>query len=447
MMRRAWVVTAVYATGCVLGIIGGLVNVRPAAAEIVTLSRVYALVLDRNEEALIAREGVQYAEQEKQRARSRGLPTVTASGTYTVFPEKTVPLGGSPMTLQPKHSSGMEVSIEQSLYAGGKYQAGMKIATRGIEAARMTYNLTREALLFRVAQVYYGVLKAQRQREAQQRNVERLLEHRRLAELRVKVGEVTESVLFRAQAEVASTQALLVTRENDLATRRRELQLLTGLPDGFEVAEPSVPDVPGTVGPHILETAMKNRDDVRRDEVQEAMAEERVTMARGQFRPRLVLLGTYFTRDQDPRSTLFIQDSWAVGARVEWPLFEGGLRTAELAQARSALEQSRLQTAGRRKQVDLDTTRASLTLEAVTRILQSREEQVKFATKNYEVVSKQFMFGLTTNSDLLDANQVLVEAERDLAATTYDRHLAILDLQRSVGTFFSQAIEASQIKM
>jgi outer membrane protein TolC len=55
------------------------------------------------------------------------------------------------------------------------------------------------------------------------------------------------------------------------------------------------------------------------------------------------------------------------------------------------------------------------------------------------MVSKQFTFGLATNLDVLDANQTLIEAERDVIGATYDRHLAILELQRSAGRFLKEA--------
>jgi outer membrane protein TolC len=103
------------------------------------------------------------------------------------------------------------------------------------------------------------------------------------------------------------------------------------------------------------------------------------------------------------------------------------------------LEQGRLATTRLAEQIDLDVTRAGLSLEAVTRVLESRQDQHRFAAKNFEMVSKQFTFGLATNLDVLDANQTLIEAERDVIAGTYDRHLAILELQRSAGRFLGEA--------
>jgi outer membrane protein len=292
--------------------------------------------------------------------------------------------------------------------------------------------------------VFYGVLRAQKNAEIQTRNVERLKEHRRLAELRYKVGEVTESILLRAEAELASANADLVSRERDMAVAKRELALLTGLSGDVEIVEPAVPEVPEDSMPQWLEQAQTNRDEVERSRLDERIAEERVSFARGNFKPSLALEGQYSRRKQDPnpKPNFLIEDNWMVAATVDFPLFEGGLRKAELRQARSRLEQSRLQTARLNKDIDLEVTRAGLGLEAVSRALESRQDQLRFSKKNYEMVSKQFTFGLATNLDVLDANQTLIEAERDVTAATYDRHLAILEVQRSVGRFLAEAEEA-----
>ncbi len=425
-----------------------LLSVQTVHGETFSLSQVYSLVLQKSEEVRIAQEGIRQSEEEKQRAFSAVMPKVTLSGTYNRYPEKIRDLGGSAVIIQPESSYGMEVKLEQPLYAGGKSGAGFRIAKQGIEVARTNFDLSSEALLFHVAEVYYRRLEARKTLEAQRRNVDRLQEHRRLSELRYKVGEVTQAVLLRAQAELARGQADRVALENEVAVKKRELEILAGLPEEAEINEPPAPEVPGETGPGLLKAALQSREDVHRSRLQEEIAKEGVSFARGNFLPSVSLEGTYFRRNQDPRSTsFFIDQSWVVGAKLEFPIFEGGLRRAEMAQARSRLEAGRLETARLKKQVDLEVTQAKLNLEAVTRVLQSREEQVRFAKENYEMVSKQFTFGLSTNIDLLDANQTLIEAERDVIAATYNRHLAILNLQRKAGIFLSTALAGTQKTM
>ena len=409
-------------------------------AETFSLGRVYSRVLQENEEVQIAERNVDLSEQERKRAISAILPRLTLTGTYARSPEKTTTFG----VLQPERSTEFQAKVEQPLFAGGKGRAGIRIADGGIRVARATSRLSTEERLLSAAQSYYTVLKARKDLEGQQRNVERLREHRRLSELRFKVGEVTESILLRAEAELASAEADQVARENRLAVSRRELQNLTGLPDDFEVEEPPLPEIPAGTGPSLLSAAMQKREDLQRGKLNEQIAQDRVSFARAFFFPTLVVEGVYFGRQQDPEPAFFVKESWRAEARIEFPIFEGGLRRAELKQAHTGLEQSRLEMARLRKQVELDLSRSLLNIEAVRREQQSRDDQVRFATKNYEMISRQFTFGLVTNLDLLDANQTLIEAERDQIATTFDRHLAILDLQRGAGVFLPQAVKAAE---
>jgi outer membrane protein len=412
-----------------------------ARAEEYTLSQLYSRAIEHSEELQISVEAVRQSEQEERRAISTVFPQLTLSGDYTRYPEKTRDLGGSTTILQSKESYGGEARVEQSLYAGGKNSAGRRIAQQETVTAEKDVRLAREKLLLRVAEVFYAGLRAQKTAEIQARNVERLKEHRRLSELRYKVGEVTESILLRADAELAGANAELVARERDVAVAKRELELLAGLTGDVEIVEPPVPHVPEEPMAQLREAAQTNREEAQRSRVQERIAEERVAFARGNFLPSVKLEGSVSSRRQDPQSTFFIEQNWFVGGKIEFPIFEGGLRVAEWRQARSRVEQGRLETARLNKQIDLDVTRAGLTLEAVTHALDSRRDQVRFAQKNYEMVSKQFTFGLATNLDVLDANQTLIEAERDVIAATYDRHLAILDLQRSAGVFLAEALK------
>jgi outer membrane protein TolC len=49
-----------------------------------------------------------------------------------------------------------------------------------------------------------------------------------------------------------------------------------------------------------------------------------------------------------------------------------------------------------------------------------------FAEENYNMVFKQFQYGLSTNVDVIDANTVLVSGQRGFSNAQYDYQLAIL---------------------
>ena len=411
-----------------------------AWGEVFKLKEIYERILKQNEEIRKDQQEIDYAQREKKKAVSSILPRLEVTGRFDRSPQE-VGASGSSFVLQARESYEGKINIEQALYSGGKSWAAIRIAKEGIKGAQNELNITREEALFKGAQLFYEILKTQKDHEAQKRNSERLQEHRRLSDLRYRVGEVTESVLLRAEAELAGAQAEGVSIGNALAVLYLELQILADLPEGFELIEPLLPEIPRENELSLMNTALNKRYDSLKNRIQEKIFAERVRFTRGEFLPKLSLEGTYFVRGQEPRSTFFIENSWAVGARMTFPIYEGGLRMAELSQAKIKVDQVRLESQRLRKEINIQVTRSSLTLEAVSRELDSRKKQLAFAKKNYEIVSKQFTFGLITHVVLLDANQTLIEAERDVIHVTYDRHLAILEFQKSVGVFLENAMK------
>jgi outer membrane protein TolC len=205
-----------------------------------------------------------------------------------------------------------------------------------------------------------------------------------------------------------------------------------------------LPEVPGADAAALLEVAQRERDDLQRLQYQERIATDQIVLARGAFLPTISFESNYFRRYEDVQSTYFLDEGWTVGGRLDFALYEGGLRLAERAQARLRRDQAQLAITQQRKQIELDVTQAALNLDASARVLASRQDQQRFAARNYEIVASQFTFGLATNIDLLDANQTLIEAELDVIRATLERHVAILALQRSVGVFLDRALHRAE---
>ena len=77
-------------------------------------------------------------------------------------------------------------------------------------------------------------------------------------------------------------------------------------------------------------------------------------------------------------------------------------------------------------------------LMTVDSVLENLKDQLAYAQENFILVEKQFTFGLATNIDALDANSLLHQAQKQLTNTQYDRDLAVLKLQKTVGIFLDQ---------
>jgi len=115
------------------------------------------------------------------------------------------------------------------------------------------------------------------------------------------------------------------------------------------------------------------------------------------------------------------------------------LRAAEVREARIREKQARLRLEDLKKTVRIEVETAFTELENQRAVIKALEDQVAFARDNYRDVSRQFEFGLANGIDVMDANTLLLSAERQLTAACYSRQISIMRLKRATGTLLKEA--------
>jgi outer membrane protein len=120
---------------------------------------------------------------------------------------------------------------------------------------------------------------------------------------------------------------------------------------------------------------------------------------------------------------------------LNFPFFEGGLRRAEVKEARAKERQSALIYEDYKKSIGIEVQSAYLDLVTQKGIIKFLEDQVVYARDNYNAVAKQFEFGLAQSLDVMDANTLLVTSERNLAEAGYNYQAAIIKMKKATGTF------------
>jgi len=168
-------------------------------------------------------------------------------------------------------------------------------------------------------------------------------------------------------------------------------------------------------------------------DVQTRMAGQQVTYARGAFWPSVGLFAIYNRADQDPVGATLNKESVFGGVSLTFPFFEGGLRMAEYKEAVAKERQARLAFDDLKKNVDIELKAACLDLDTLKGSLKFLEDQQTFARDNYNAVMKQFENGLATSLDVMDANTLLLTADRDLAKALYNYQIAYLMVKKSSG--------------
>jgi outer membrane protein len=121
------------------------------------------------------------------------------------------------------------------------------------------------------------------------------------------------------------------------------------------------------------------------------------------------------------------------GIRLQVPIFEGGLMKAEVAEARSKQRQAEFSTVLLRRQIESEVQEAYTTYQTASSVLETAKLLLEDARKNFDTVEGLFSEGLVQSLSLIDAETALSSAEKELISTTWDRQLAILRLEKSIG--------------
>lgn len=408
-----------------------------AADMAVTLQDAYASAFRTYESIPIAEQEIRRSEAVIDQAWTYLYPRLRGSASYTWYNEVLPPpsaAGGSSFTFQPKEEVTAGLTLTQPLYTGGRTLAALRTARKMQDASRQGLAAARQDLMLNVAQAFYGTLKAQKLVEAGRESLDRMERNLRVTEREASVrrSRANTSALLRANTLVSGARIMLIASEDGLRMARRDLSLLTGLPEGSALVEPDQLPAPDDEYGSLLAKAYENRQDYLRAKLDRDMAAENVTIVRGGHYPQLYAEGGLRYKSTDPE-TMDEGSGYYGGVRLEVPLFEGGLLSAEVSEAKARLRQAELAVDLLKRSIEREVHQAWTGLRTATTIIGMLRQQFDDARRNFVAVEDLYREGLVSSLQVIDAQQALLLTEREYVNVRYDQQVAVLRLQRAIG--------------
>ncbi len=410
-----------------------MVTTASAADKVYTIQDAYEAALKENETVKLSEESTLQAESRVDQAESYLYPRLFADGAYTRFNEVLPPTGGG-FIFQPLDQMNASLVLTQPLYTGGRTLAALRAARTTREASRSDLSTTRQTIILSVAEAYYAVLKAQKLLEVSKNALVRMERHKQVTarEAATRRTKANISSLLRANTLVNQARITVVRAEDGLKIARQKLSLLTKLPEDLAVSEPMVLVVPEEKLDSMRETALKNRDDYASSQMNREVAKEFVTITAGAHYPQMFAEGGMTYQHSHPETGLDATVYYA-GVRLQVPIFEGGLMKAEVAEARSKQRQAELSSALLKRQIESEVNEAYINYQTISSVFETARLQLEDARKNFDTVEGLFSEGLVSSLSLIDAEQALSLAENELVSATWDRQVAIVRIEKSLG--------------
>jgi outer membrane protein len=375
------------------------------------------------------------------------LPTLNLSGsatrsrTDTEFRDAAVP-----NTIRSPDQVGYTLSLNQPIFRMQNV-IQYRQADHQVRQAEATFGQAYQDLIVRTAQSYFDVLAAQDTLALVRAQKEATAEQLAQAKRNFEVGTATITDTHEAQARYDLNSAQEIAALNDLESKRRALQILTGreiaelvpLRPDVRLSPPNPPDMAAWV-----DIAEKNAFPIQ---IAEAAAEVAALEARRSTAAHLPTLDFVATHGQTGASATSDSSvgrdttNTVIGLQLAMPLFQGGAltsrdrETAALSlRAKEDLENARRNAVLSTRQNYLLVSNGISLIAALEQALVSSQSALDSNRLGYEV-------GVRINIDVLNAQQQVFQTRRDLLVARYNTITNSLRLKAAAGALRDEDLE------
>ena len=334
-------------------------------------------------------------------------------------------------------SAGYTLQLTQPLY---RLQNNILVDQATIQLIQVDAQLNQahQDLMLRAAQAYFDVLLAEDNVAVSRNQKIAISEQLAQAKRNFEVGTATITDTHEAQARYDLATAREIADQSDLDVKRRALEILIGKPmeslaplrDKLNLPPPQPNDMAQWV-----DVAQKQNLQVQVFKAAEDIANQEIRRNNAAFAPTVDLIASYGDSATTTKKPGFGRESSSgeVGVQINIPIWEGGLRNSKVREAVANREKARFDTENVRRQVAQSARQAYLGVTSGIAQVRALEQALVSTTSQLESTKLGQEVGVRTGVDVLNAQQQLYSARRDLYAARYNTLLNQLKLKSASG--------------
>src|SRR5258707_9475930 len=331
-------------------------------------------------------------------------------------------------------------SYEVDLF--GRVSDSVKASAAQAEQSEALFRSVRLALQADVAQSYFNLRELDAELDVYNRAVALRGQALNLVQRRFDEGEISELDVRRAQSELATARSEAMTAERLRAVSEHSLAVLLGkIVADFSVERDPLVSVDIRVPPGLPSSMLERRPDVAAAERAMAAANSRIGVAKSAFFPSLNITGSGGFESAtlgdlfNWSSRTFLLGPFA-GTALSMPIFDGGRRKGNLANARAIYEED---VANYRQQVLVAFQEVEDNLSDL-RILhdqtRTQAEAVSASDRAAQLSRSQYTEGAVNYLSVIDAERTVLQSQRTAVQLAGVQATSAVKLIRALGGGF-----------
>ena len=447
-MRTLWRrAHAERSSAAVFALCAAAIAAAPAAAE--TIESALAKAYQNNPQLNAQRAIVRQTDEGVPQALSGYRPNINANAsigrqysdiTQSLPPTSFLPSGATFAAKGLSTPRSVGLTATQTLFNGQQTANKVRSAESQVAAARETLRMMESSVLLSAATIYMDMSRDTANLQVQQNNVRVLQRTLTDTRNRFNAGQVTDTDVAQAEAQLAAGEATQHAAESQLMTTRANYRRIIGVEAAnLAAAAPVDRLAPASLNGAVTAGIAENPS-VTAALYGVDVAQLQVKIAEGALWPSLT--GQYSIQDQrDPQLLTPKLFTNTVTLNLSVPIYQGGAEYSAIRLDKENLDQQRLNVDQVRDQVRADVVQAWGQLQAAKAQVEAARRQNAAAERALTGVRNEALAGQRTTQDVLNAEQALVNARQSLLVAQHDRVVASYSLLSAVGRLSARELK------
>lgn len=420
------------------------------AAEAETLQDALSAAYANNPSLEAARAQLRAIDERVAQAKGGWRPSIEASGSIgkaevdQTSLSTTTP-GGSPFKTSGDYTAkAANVALVQPVFSGFSTVNGVNQAEHEVLAGREDLRRSEQLVLLDAVTAYMNVKRDEALLELNRNNVQVLQRQLEASQDRFRVGEITRTDVAQSEARLSRAISDRTRAEANLSASRAFYKRVIGETPGTLDNPTSLPAVPESEDA-AHETALADNPILNSARYAEKAASYAVGAAKGGMLPQVNLRAEY-NRGWD--TSLFTKESTQkqIVAELRVPLYEAGVTSSVVRQARQVNSQRKLEIVDAERQVYEAVRNAWESLRAARDRVKSDESQVRANEIALEGVKQEAEVGSRTILEVLNAEQELLDSRAALVSDKRDEQVAAYALLAAVGHMTAEQLNLASAR-
>lgn len=342
-------------------------------------------------------------------------------------------LSSSASGIRDTYNAQLGVSWEADIW--GKLRRGLEANEASAQASFADLAAMRLSQQSELVQNYLQLRVIDQQKRLLEATVAAYEKSLQMTQNQYRAGISGRDAVAQAQTQLKTTQADLVDLIWQRAQFENAIAVLTGqAPAEFSIAEsqniPNLPQIPLSLPSQLLE----RRPDIASAERSVIAANANIGVAKAAYYPDLTLSMSGGYSSSTSKNLLTLPNRfWSVGPKLDLPIFDGGIRSAEVDRTEAVYDQ----TVAKYRQTVLDGFREVENYLVQLKVYEDeaavRQEALDAARDSLRLTQNQYKAGLIAYIDVVVVQATALSNERTVLNILQNRLIASVQLIAALG--------------